>query len=195
MPIDSIRCPLGTRLPWFSVSTLEGRVVTTADLPRGIPVVVGFLCNHSPYVRHLESELDRVLTEFEHRGVQVITIASNDMTSYPVDNVEGLNEQVSRAGFTFRYCIDPDQRAAKAFSASCTPEFFVYDDDWRLVYHGQFDASRPGNDIQTTGDDVRGAVDAVLCNETVSADQSPGFGCSIKWSSGDEPTYLLVNGF
>lgn len=180
-------------MPWFEVTTLEGSRWTTATLPEGRPSVVAFLCNHSPYVRHIEAALKTLSEDLAQLGVAVLAIASNDARAYPADSPSKLLAQVERTGWPFPYALDEDQRSARAFGASCTPEFFVYDGDRRLVYHGQFDGSRPASSTDVAdGADVRRAVEAVLAGDAVSPRQAPAFGCSIKWRAGNEPAYMFV---
>jgi peroxiredoxin len=193
MPIPSLQLPLGMRLPWFAVDDLDGQRWDTSKLREGRPVLVAFLCVHSPYVNHIESDLGPRLSSLPESGITVLAISSNDVVAYPTDSPEKMRDQVNRAGFGFPYCTDKEQLAAKAFKASCTPEFFVYDVDWRLVYHGQYDGSRPGNRIPVTGDDLCTAVTAACRDDVVPAEQEPSFGCSIKWRAGNEPEYAFTN--
>jgi AhpC/TSA family. len=180
-------------LPWFSVTDLDGDEWNTSLLEEGHPVLIVFLCQHSPYVQHIERNLGASMAEVIERGVTVLGISSNDARSYPADAPSLLRQQAERASFTFPYCIDSGQQAAKAFGASCTPEFFLYDKDWRCVYHGQYDGSRPGNEIHVTGQDVLAAIQATLADDDiVSRDQHPSLGCSIKWRAGNEPSYLFA---
>ncbi len=192
MPVPSLKIPLGSRIPWFSVKDLDGHEWTTALLPAGSPVLVAFLCNHSPYVVHIERSLAELAREAAERGVFVLGIASNDERAYPADRRDLLKEQATRAGWMFPYGFDESQRAAKAFGANCTPEFFLHDQSHRLVYHGQYDSSRPASSEQeaVTGEDVRSAIASVLAGEPVSRRQLPSFGCSVKWRAGNEPAYL-----
>lgn len=191
MAVPSLPVPLGSRLPWFDLTTLDGKQITTKTLLQQRPVLVLFLCQHSPYVRHIETELGAMVAGYTSR-VTVLGVASNDERAYPADCAQALREQARRAGFTFDVGLDTYQRAAKSFGATCTPELFVYDDAWRLAYHGQFDSSRPDNDLPTDGADLRHALDAVLSKEGVVArDQRSSFGCSIKWTAGHEPAYIF----
>jgi peroxiredoxin len=179
-------------MPWFSVTDLDGRVWTTADAD-GKPVsVIAFLSRHSPYVKHIETHLGATARRLLDDNVMVLGISANDARAYPSDSREMLGEQVRRANFAFPYAVDENQQAAKAFEASCTPEFFVYDRELRLVYHGQYDGSRPDNHVEVTGRDVLQAVDATRMGEVVSGDQPTSLGCSIKWRAGNEPGYVLA---
>jgi hypothetical protein len=196
MPIESRRVALGSRMPWFDVTDLTGRRWTTATLPETGPVLVAFLCNHSPYVTHIERSLGRVADRVAARGVFLLALSSNDQRAYPADHREKLAGQARRSGWHFPYALDETQRAAKAFGASCTPEFFLYDRDRRLAYHGQYDATRPATSSahEADGGDVLAAVEAVLLGEPVSPRQLPAFGCSIKWRAGNEPAYMFIDG-
>lgn len=191
MPVRSRDIPLGARLPWFSITDLDGRVWSSDSFSETAPVLVAFACNHSPYVRHIESVMGEVLNGLYRRGFGVIAISPNDVNSYPLDNEQMTREQARRANFDFPYCVDTDQHAAKAFIASCTPEFYLYDTDRRLVYHGQFDASRPGNGVPVTGVDLTTAIQAIQVGDLVPAEQQPSFGCSVKWTPGREPDYVF----
>jgi hypothetical protein len=192
MPIPSLDLSLGTRMPWFRVTDLEGRVWTTADADDKPVSVVAFLSRHSPYVKHIEMNLGAVAARLLKENVMVLGISANDSRAYPSDSPEMLGEQMRRARFSFPYAVDESQQAAKAFRASCTPEFFVYDHELRLVYHGQYDGSRPDNDIEVTGKDVLQAAEAARKGEVVSGDQPTSLGCSIKWRAGNEPGYVLA---
>lgn len=193
MPIMAARVALGSRLPWFDLVDLDGCRRSSADLAEGKPVVLAFLCNHSPYVRHIERHLGQSMARAIRSGVSVIGLAPNDPIAYPTDSIDSLRSQVVRAGFTFPYCIDEAQGTAKALGAACTPQFFLYDaPDGHLVYHGQYDASRPSNTIDVTGSDLLTAIDQALKSEVVSPKQEMSFGCSIKWTDGRVPHYLSV---
>ena len=190
MPISSNMVPLGSRLPWFEVSDLEGVRWTTKSLVEQQSLVVAFMCSHSPYVRTIEQAFGTFAEEALAKGVLVLAISSNDVRAYPSDDVDELRLQAERANWNFPYCLDRLQTAARSFGAACTPEMFLFDRDWRLIYHGQFDASRPGNPIAPSGQDLRAAMDAMLADEVVPQDQDRGFGCSVKWSAGNEPASL-----
>lgn len=191
MAVPSLRVALGSRLPWFTVESIDGEVKDTGTLSNDCPTLVAFLCNHSPYVRHIERRFAEVASEYAS-DVETIVICSNDERAYPIDNEEGIRRQIGRAQFQFPYYRDPGQRAAKSFGANCTPEFFIYGIGGRLLYHGQFDGSRPGNDIPVTGNDLRNALRGAIGNVPLLGDQAPSFGCSIKWAAGNEPVYLYT---
>jgi peroxiredoxin len=186
MAVSSFLVPLGTPAPDFALPSVSGSQVKLADVSAPVLLVV-FLSNHCPYVRHVESALGAFAAEYADRGLATIGISSNDVANYPDDDVPGLTEQVERAGFTFPYLIDSSQDVAKAYGAACTPDFFLYDAQRRLVYRGAFDEARPKNDVPVTGNLLRAAVDAALRGESVPEPHQPSSGCSIKWRPGNEP--------
>lgn len=195
MPVPSNPLPLGTRLPWFKLKDLDGREHAASDIADGQIAIVAFICNHSPYVRHVEDELSRALNAYRRAGIYVIAISPNDIISYPSDDEAAMRDQARRGvPYEFPYCLDETQEVTKAFQAACTPELFVYDGGGRLAYHGQFDGSRPTayDDTPITGDSLREAVEAVQAEEALSAPQLPSLGCSVKWRSGNEPDYVLA---
>lgn len=195
MPVPSNPLPLGTRLPWFKLTDLSGIERSASDVADGQVAVVAFICNHSPYVRHIEDELAQALNRYQREGVYVVAISPNDVISYPSDDTDEMRAQAERGvRFEFPYCLDESQEVTKAFRAACTPEVFVYDAWGRLAYHGQFDGSRPSATSNTpvTGDSLDGAIEAVRSGEALSAPQMPSLGCSVKWRSGNEPDYVLA---
>ena len=192
MPIPSLDLPLGARMPWFGVIDLDDNTWSTRDADKKPVSVIAFLSRHSPYVKHIERHLGVAAQRLLDEGVLVLGISANDPIAYPSDRPEMLREQVRRAGFTFPYAVDGSQQAARAFQASCTPEFFVYDHELRLVYHGQYDSSRPDNDLPITGEDLLQAVEDARGGDVVSGDQPASLGCSIKWRAGNEPGYVLA---
>lgn len=195
MPVSSNPLPLGTRLPWFKLTAIDSRECAASDISEGQVTIVAFICNHSPYVRHIEDRLAEVLNNYRRRGAYVVAISPNDVVSYPSDNVDEMRSQADRGvKFEFPYCIDESQEVTKAFHVACTPELFVYDQSGRLAYHGQFDSSRPsaGNDTPVTGDSLVVAVNCVMEGAVLSAPQLPSLGCSVKWRSGNEPEYVLA---
>lgn len=186
----STMLPLGIPAPDFQLVNVDGRTLSLADF-RGQPaLVVMFICNHCPFVKHLATELARFATDYQARGAAVIAINSNDTASHPDDSPERMIHEVEERGYTFPYLFDEDQSVAKSYHAACTPDFFVFDKDQRLVYRGQFDASRPGNDVPVTGADLRRAVDCVLAGQPLTGEQRPSIGCNIKWRTGQEPNYF-----
>ena len=152
--------------------------------------LVMFICNHCPYVKHVREELARLGNDYLSRNVAIVAINRNDATSHPGDSPEKMKDEAATWGYKFPYVVDSDQSMAKAYRAACTPDFFLFDADKKLVYRGQLDASRPSNNIPVNGADLRAALDAVLSGNPVSADQVPSIGCNIKWTPGKEPDYF-----
>lgn len=185
----STMLPLGTTAPDFSLPNVDDSVVSRSDFA-GKPLLVIFMCNHCPFVIHLRSALAQFADEYQAKGLAVVGISSNDVENYPQDGPEPMKAEAQSAGYDFPYLYDADQSVAKAYCAACTPDFFLFDQDHSLVYRGQFDSSRPGNDVPVTGDDLKAACDAVLAGTEVSTDQKPGIGCNIKWKAGSEPEYF-----
>ncbi len=176
---------LGTQAPDFSLPDTNGTQVSLSDFKDAKAFVVMFLCNHCPFVKHVQQCLAALGTEYEARGVAVIGINSNDVTTHPDDSPEQMKLEKQRVGYTFPYLFDETQAVAKDFQAACTPDFFVFDAKRKLVYRGQMDDSRPGNDVPVTGRDLRVALDSVLQGRPVSAEQRPSIGCNIKWKPGN----------
>jgi peroxiredoxin len=181
---------LGTAAPDFRLKDTNGREVGLEDFSGKPALLVVFMCNHCPYVKHIADPLSAFATEYQARGLAVAGISSNDAENYPDDGPEKMAEEASRRGYTFPYLYDADQVVAKAYQAACTPDFFLFDRERKLVYRGQFDDSRPGNDVPVTGSDMRQAVDRVLAGATPIEDQKPSVGCNIKWKPGNEPAYF-----
>ena len=179
-------------MPWFQVESLAGELLRADKLDPARPALVMFLCAHSPYVQALEAHLGASVSPHADRDLNVIAISPNDVRAYPSDAADRLREQAVRAGFRFPYCLDDTQQSARAFRATCTPEFFVFDRDRRLTYHGQYDDTRPGDGRPPTGESLSGAIDAVINHAILESDQHPSFGCSIKWRAGAEPSYVLA---
>ena len=147
------------------------------------------MCNHCPFVIHLREALSAFAREYQAKGLAVVGINANDITNRPDDSPAMMAEEIKRAGYTFPYLFDETQQTAMAYQAACTPDFFLYDGDRKLVYRGQFDGSRPGNDVPVTGADLRAAAEAVLSGQAIAEQQSPSLGCNIKWQPGNEPDY------
>lgn len=181
---------LGAPLPSFVLPDLGGTLISSADFSTAKGVLIAFLCPHCPYVRHVRAEFARAAQQFRQRGLRVVGVNSNDVSVVLEDGADGMRREVREAGYTFPYLIDETQEVAKAFRAACTPDFFLFDGAGRLVYRGQFDASRPGGETPVTGTDLRRAVDALLNGEPVPADQQPSLGCNIKWKKGNAPDYF-----
>jgi thiol-disulfide isomerase/thioredoxin len=187
MAVNSFMVSLGTPAPLFALPSLNGEVVTSDGVTAGRPLLVMFLSNHCPYVRHIERELGLLVAEYA-RDVTAVAICSNDTETYPTDGPDGLTEQVHRAGFTFPYLRDDTQEVALAYRGACTPDFFLYDAGHKLAYRGEFDESRPRNDVPATGKALRAALDLVLAGQPVPEPQMPSLGCGIKWKPGNEPS-------
>lgn len=179
---ESTMLALGTEAPDFSLpDVVTGKTVRRDDVRGNHPLLVMFICAHCPFVKHIEKELAAFGADYADKPIGIVAISSNDAESYPDDGPEGLKSQAQRLGFKFPYLYDETQEVARAYDAACTPDFFLFDKDLKLAYRGQFDASRPGNEIPVTGKDLRSAIDAVLAGKPVTADQRPSIGCNIKW--------------
>jgi peroxiredoxin len=188
MAATSTMMPLGTEAPDFSLAdVVSGRTVTLHDLDDEQALLVMFICRHCPYVAHVRPAIAALARDHIGSGLGIVAISANDPATYPEDAPEGLAAEAVEAGYTFPYLFDETQEVAKAYTAACTPDFFLFDRDRRLAYRGQFDSSRPGNGVPVTGEDLRAAIDAVLEERPVSKDQRPSVGCSIKWRPGNEP--------
>ena len=185
----STMLPLGTKAPDFSLPNVDGKTASLADFAGAKAYLIVFMCNHCPYVIHVAPELARLASEYQKKGVAVIGINSNDVTTHPADSPEQMVHEVETRGYTFPYLFDETQDVAKAYHAACTPDFYVFDKDQRLAYRGQLDASRPDSGQPLTGVDLRAALDAVLAGQPAPADQKPSIGCNIKWRAGGEPDY------
>jgi peroxiredoxin len=183
---------LGTPLPSFSLPDFNGKVVSDADFKGSKALLVAFICKHCPFVRHIRSEFARFAKEYEAKGLKVVAIMSNSIDEFPEDGPEGMKQETEEAGYVFPYLFDKDQNVAKAFKAACTPDLFLFDSSRRLAYRGQFDASRPKNNVPVTGADLRAAADAVLAGKTPPETQRPSMGCNIKWYPGNEPEYFTT---
>ena len=177
---------LGSAAPDFSLPATDGQIVSRADFA-GKPMLVMFICNHCPYVKHLRQHLAGLCKEYQQKGVGIVGINANDVDNYPEDRPAKMADEVRNVGYTFPYLYDETQQVARAYHAACTPDFFLYDRQHRLVYRGQYDASRPGNGKPITGADLRATLDALLAGNPVSTDQNASIGCNIKWKPGNEP--------
>ena len=181
MAEQSTMLPLGTIAPPFHLPDPNGKQVSPDDVPTASALLLVFMCNHCPYVKHVQTSFTQLAREYQARGVAVIGINSNDVETFPEDRPEKMAEEIRNAGYTFPYLFDETQEVAKAYGAACTPDFFLFDKDRRLVYRGQYDASRPKNGLPVTGSDLRAALDAVLEGRPQPLDQKPSVGCGIKW--------------
>ncbi len=188
--VPSTMLELGTLAPDFKLRDPDGKLVSRDDFKNAPALLVMFICNHCPFVKHVRSELAKLAQVYQAKGVAVVAINSNDAEKYPDDSPDKMKEEIHSAGYTFAYLIDDTQSVAKAYRAACTPDFYVFDGKQRLVYRGQLDDSRPKNDIPPTGEDLRAALDAVLGEKAVPSAQKPSLGCNIKWKPGQEPGYF-----
>ena len=186
----STMLPLGTIAPEFRLPDTNGKLVSLSDYGDAKGFVVMFICNHCPFVKHLRSSLAEFGKECEALGVRVIAISSNDVVSHPDDSPDKMASEKQSAGYTFPYLFDETQAVAKAYQAACTPDFYVFDADRKLVYRGQYDDSRPQNGLPVTGNDLRAAVNAVVAGQPVPEPQKPSIGCNIKWKPGNNPSYF-----
>ncbi|MCZ6739303.1 MAG: thioredoxin family protein [Actinobacteria bacterium] len=191
MATTSTMLALGTEAPDFSLpDTVSGDVVSLADYSDKKGLLVMFICNHCPYVKHVRQELARLGNDYSDSGLGIVAISSNDIDAYPADSPEAMKTEAETFGYSFPYLYDETQVVAAAYTAMCTPDFFLFDAENRLAYRGRLDESRPDSGIPVTGNELRAAVDAVLAGDSVSDQQLPSMGCSIKWKSGSTPAYF-----
>ena len=186
----STMLPLGTAAPDFKLMNVDGREVALADFAGKPALLVMFMCNHCPFVVHVADELARLGSEYIGRGVAVVGINANDTATHPADSPERMVAEAEERGYQFPYLFDETQAVAKAYRAACTPDFFLFDQDRKLVYRGQLDDSRPGNGVPVTGKDLRAALDSVLGGKKPAEEQRASLGCNIKWKAGNEPEYF-----
>ncbi len=180
----------GTQAPEFRLpDVVSGKSITLESFAGKKALLVMFICRHCPYVQHIKEELARLGWDYVPKGAWIVAISSNDAAHYPDDAPDSLKQMAQELGFNFPFCHDETQEAAKAYKAACTPDFFLFDENRKLVYRGQLDDSRPGNNKPVTGRDLRAALDAVLAGRPVPADQKPSIGCNIKWKAGSAPAY------
>lgn len=191
---QSTMLPLGTTAPDFSLVDTDGKTVSRTDFLGKKGLLVAFLCNHCPYVKHVADELKRIADDYLPKGIAVVGISSNDVANYPDDSPEKMKEEKAGRGYAFPYLYDPDQRVAKDYHAACTPDFYLFDGEHKLVYRGQMDDSRPKSDKPVTGADLRGALDTLLAGQPPLDRQVPSLGCNIKWIEGGEPGYFNPTG-
>jgi peroxiredoxin len=181
MAETSTMLPLGTKAPSFRLPDPHGKLVSLDSFTGAPALLVAFICNHCPYVKHIRASFAAFGKDYQARGVGIVGINSNDVANYPDDSPEKMAEEIVGAGYTFPYLYDETQEVAKSYRAACTPDLFLFDREQRLVYRGQYDDSRPKNNLPVTGADLRAALDAVLAGQTVAEDQKPSVGCGIKW--------------
>ncbi len=187
---ESTMLALGTQMPNFILPDVRsGAMISPESFRISQGLLVMFICRHCPYVVHVQDELTRLWKDYEGKGLGILGISSNDATGYPADAPLRLKEMAEQLGWKFSYCYDETQAVAKAFTAACTPDFFVFNEQRRLVYRGQLDGSRPGNGKPQNGEDLRAALNALLAGEAVTKQQRPSAGCNIKWKPGNEPEY------
>ncbi len=186
--VESQMLELGTVAPEFALPDPDGNVHSLSDDAQAI--VVMFISNHCPFVKHIREQLAALGRDYGPRGVAIYAIGSNNIETHPADRPELMKEEAATWGYTFPYVFDEDQSVAKAYKAACTPDFFVFDADKRLAYRGQLDDSRPSNSAPVDGRDLRAALDALLAGNAVPAEQKPSIGCNIKWKPGNEPDYF-----
>jgi peroxiredoxin len=186
----STMLPIGTTAPDFRLPNTNGKTASLADFKDKPALLVLFICNHCPYVKHIRTGLAQLARDYLPRGVGIVGINSNDVANYPDDSPAKMKEEIKSAAYLFPYLYDEMQAVAKAYRAACTPDIYLFDKGRKLVYRGQFDDSRPGNGIPVTGKDLRAALDAVLEGKPVSPNQKASMGCNIKWKSGNEPDYF-----
>jgi peroxiredoxin len=185
----STMLPLGTKLPTFSLPDPSGKIVSSSDYKNAPALLVAFICNHCPYVKHIREGFAAFAREYQAKGVGIVAINSNDIVYSPDDRPEKMAEEVKNYGYVFPYLYDETQEVAKAYHAACTPDLYLFGGKEALVYRGQFDDSRPGNGKPVTGADLRNAVNQLLAGKPVPPEQTPSIGCNIKWKDGSAPSY------
>ncbi len=187
----STMLPLGTKAPDFRLpDAVSGKMITLKDFAGKEGLLVMFICRHCPYVQHIKEGLAALGRDYAGKELGIVAISANDAAHYPDDSPARLKEFAAEMKFNFPFCHDETQHTAHAYSAACTPDFFLFDADRKLVYRGQMDDSRPGNGKPVTGRDLRAAIDAVLAGKPAARDQKPSIGCNIKWKKGNEPDYF-----
>ena len=187
----STMLPLGTTAREFKLpDVVSGETISLAKFADSKALLIMFICQHCPFVKHIEKQLAQIGKDYEGNSLAIIAISSNDVENYPNDAPEKLREMATKLGFNFAYCYDKTQEVAKAYTAACTPDFFLFDRNKQLVYRGQLDDSRPSTEIPVTGQDLRQAIDLTLSNQPVDFEQKPSIGCNIKWIPGKEPEYF-----
>lgn len=186
----STMLPLGNSAPDFSLPDYDGKIVSLSDFQGRKALLVVFMCNHCPFVKHVAPELAKLTDEYQRLGVGVVGISSNDIANHPDDAPDKMKVEAAQQGYHFPYLYDADQRVATAYRAACTPDFYVFDADFKLVYRGQMDDTRPKQGTVPTGRDLRAALDALLAGKEIPQPQRPSIGCNIKWKTGAEPGYF-----
>ncbi|MUG98684.1 redoxin domain-containing protein [Scytonema sp. UIC 10036] len=187
----STMLPLGTQAPDFELPDVRsGETISLSSFTGKKALLVMFICRHCPFVKHVKQELAQLGKDYLSKGLAIVAISANDAKNYPDDSPESLKEMAFELDFNFPLCYDESQETAKAYTAACTPDFFLFDADRRLAYRGQLDDSRPSNGKPVTGADLRAAVEAVLAERSLSSEQKPSVGCNIKWKPGNQPSYF-----
>lgn len=187
---STMELPLGSEAPDFKLPDAKGKEWSIGEFKEGKAMLVAFICNHCPFVKHIRDGFASLSSEYMDEGIEVVAINSNDFEHYADDRPEKMVEEAAAFGYGFPYLVDETQEVAKAYRAACTPDFYVFDANRKLVYRGQMDGSRPGNDVPVTGEDLRRVLDALLSGEEVPREQRPSVGCNIKWKRGNEPDYF-----
>ncbi|NEO14914.1 MULTISPECIES: thioredoxin family protein [unclassified Moorena] len=191
--VNSTMLPLGTKAPEFQLpDAVSGETISLETFAGKQGLLVMFICRHCPFVKHVQGELAKLGKDYADANLGMVAISANDADNYPDDAPDKLKEMAQELGFTFPFCHDQTQETAQAYTAACTPDFFLFDANQELVYRGQLDDSRPSNGIPVTGKDLRAAIDAVLGSQPVNSEQKPSIGCNIKWKPGNEPAYFGV---
>ena len=179
--------PLGTIAPYFElVDTVSNKKTNLHELKSPVATVIMFICNHCPYVKYIQTEIVKLAKEYQAKNISFIAISSNDITRYPDDAPEKMQQNAQQLGFTFPYLFDETQTVAKAYQAACTPDFYIFDKDLKCVYRGQFDDARPGNNIPVTGNSIRTALENLLAGKPINPEQKPSMGCNIKWREAEQ---------
>jgi peroxiredoxin len=188
---ESTMLPLGTKAPDFQLPDVSsGKIISLESFSNKTALLVIFLCQHCPFVKHIKQELAKIGEDYANSGLGIVAISSNDVTNYPDDSPEKLKAMAQELNLTFPLCYDETQKVARSYTAACTPDFFLFNRDFQLAYRGQLDDSRPGNNIPVTGVDLRAAIAAVLAGAAIASEQKPSIGCNIKWKPGNEPPYF-----
>jgi len=188
--VNSTMLELGTKAPPFRLPSATGGTVSVEDFSDARALLVMFICNHCPFVKHVRDELVKLATDYRSKGVAVVAINSNDWSTYSDDSPARMEKEAREYGYPFAYLYDETQEVARAYRAACTPDFYLFDADRKLAYRGQLDDSRPGNEVPVNGKDLRAALDALLGGKPVPGEQRPSLGCNIKWRPGNEPDYF-----
>ena len=181
---------LGTLAPDFDLPDPGGKRARLQDFADAEGLIVAFICNHCPFVKHIREEVAAFAREYSQRNIAMVAISSNDVSSHPADAPERMRQEAEQLDYCFPYLYDESQETAKAYRAACTPEFYLFNKERKLVYRGRFDGATPSNRVPVTGDELRRATDALLAGKAPDSDQHPGMGCNIKWKPGNEPAYF-----